>query len=455
MLGCLNDYDRARPLEGCAPVGVSDDQGLYLYLPLLADVAGLDSAEEALRWMYITLFAVLALVSPLIFYGLFKSLLAALVAPAAIVFHFDLFVDTDIYWISGWCYLLAVPLLLLVYERWGRYSPLLLAGVVAIGSFATSIRIHTGLPILLGALIVAVLRRRSLPSLLATAAVVCVAYFSFAALLMGVREYRDHAVGDPGLSERYPTRHPFWHNAYIGSAICRIATGSSGTTRSRSNWCARRIPRPATSPRGTSRSCATSGSASPARIPGSSGVTCSRSSVSDSTRPRPLRLVLLLLPFALFIGSARSRWRRWLLILAPALLLSLPPSLLTMPLSRVPARLGRRLGGSLALAHMLGDHDVAGGDPLAPPGKERPYGPVIPRTKRCALPPRGSRSGSWRWSRSSRTSSDRGRPTTSPWPISIASEPVRCARRHATMLSRSGRFQTRSRTTGLRPKGPH
>ena len=216
LLGCRNDYDRAHPLDGCAPVGVTDDQGLYLYLPLFAQAAGLDSAEEALKWFYIALFAVLALVSPLVFYGLFKSVLAALVAPAAIVFHFDLFVDTDIYWITGWCYLLAVPLLLLLYERWGRYSPLLLAGVVAIGSFATSIRIHAGLPILLGALIVAVLRRRSLPGLLATAAIVCVAYLSFAAVLMGAREYRDYAVGDPGLSERYPTRHPFWHNAYIG-----------------------------------------------------------------------------------------------------------------------------------------------------------------------------------------------------------------------------------------------
>ena len=182
LLACTDGYDESRPLAGCHPAGVTDDQGAYLYLPLLARLADLDSPEEALKWSYIGLFGILALVSPLIFYGLFGSLAAALFAPAAIVFHFDLFANTDIYWISAWCYLLAIPLLLLVYERWGKYSPLLIAGVVVIGSFASSVRIHTGLPILLGALMVAVLRRRSLAGLLATAAVVCLAYLTFVAV---------------------------------------------------------------------------------------------------------------------------------------------------------------------------------------------------------------------------------------------------------------------------------
>ena len=332
LLGCRNDYDGAHPLDGCAPVGVTDDQGLYLYLPLFAQAAGLDSAEEALKWFYIALFAVLALVSPLVFYGLFKSVLAALVAPAAIVFHFDLFVDTDIYWITGWCYLLAVPLLLLLYERWGRYSPLLLAGVVAIGSFATSIRIHAGLPILLGALIVAVLRRRSLPGLLATAAIVCVAYLSFAAVLMGAREYRDYAVGDPGLSERYPTRHPFWHNAYIGLGYLPNRYGIEWNDAISTEFVRQKDPEAGYLSARYEQILRDEWFRIAREDPGlvARNVLAKFGLGLDAARDR-FGLVLLLLPFALFIGSARSRWRRWLLILAPALLLSLLPSLLTVP----------------------------------------------------------------------------------------------------------------------------
>jgi hypothetical protein len=331
LLGCLNDYDKARPLEGCTPVGVTDDQGLYLYLPLLADAAGLDSPEEALKWFYILLFALLALVSPLVFSGLFGSLVAALFAPAAIVFHFDLFADTDIYWISGWCYLLAIPLLLLVYEKWGRYAPLLLAGVVAIGSFATSIRIHAGLPILLGALIVAILRRRSLVGLAATAAIVCLAYLSFAAVLTGVREYRDHAVGDPGLSERYPTRHPFWHNAYIGLGYLPNRYGIEWNDAISSEFVRQHDPSAGYLSKRYERILRDEYFRIAREDPGLvlRNVVAKLGLTLDAARDR-FGIVLLLTPLALFIGPTR-RWRRYLLIASPALLLSLPPPLLTMP----------------------------------------------------------------------------------------------------------------------------
>ena len=119
-------------------------------------------------------------------------------------------------------------------------------------------------------------------------------------------------------------------------------------------------------------------------------------------------LVLLLLPFALFIGSARSRWRRWLLILAPALLLSLPPSLLTMP--QLEYQLGwLGVWGVLwllllcwaitTLPEAIRARLRARSDPTA-----RPFFGQAVRS-----PAHGSRSDSWPWSRSSRTSSDRGR----------------------------------------------
>ena len=96
LFACGDDgYDAARPLDGCAPAGWGDDQGIYLYLPLLAQTAGLDTPEEALKWFYIILFALLALVTPLVFYGLFGSVAAAVVAGGAVVFHFDLLANTE------------------------------------------------------------------------------------------------------------------------------------------------------------------------------------------------------------------------------------------------------------------------------------------------------------------------------------------------------------------------
>jgi hypothetical protein len=332
LLGCENGYDESQPLDRCYPVGVTDDQGLYLYLPLLAQAADLESPQTALKWLYIVLFALLALVSPLIFYGLFGSVVAALFAPAAIVFHFDLFVDTDIYWISGWCFLLALPLLLLVYERWGRYSPYLLAGVVAIGSFATSIRIHSGLPILLGALVVAVLRRKTLAGLGATILLLCVAYLAFAGVLTGAREYRDHAVGDPGLSERYPTRHPFWHNAYIGLGYLPNRYGIEWNDSISTVFVERKDPDAGYLTERYEQILRDEWFRIARQDPGLvvRNVLAKLGLAFDAARDR-FGVVLLLAPLALFVGAQRRRWRRWLLIVAPGLVLSLPPSLLTMP----------------------------------------------------------------------------------------------------------------------------
>lgn len=332
LLGCKGRYNDARPLDACAPVGVTDDQGLYLYLPLLAQAAGLGSPQEALRWSFIALFALLALVSPLVFYGLFGSVVAALFAPAALVFHFDFLVDTDIYWISAWCLLLALPLLLLVYDRWGRWSPLQLAGVVAIGSFATSVRIHSGLPILLGALVVAVLRRRSLAGLAATTLLLCLAYLTFAGVLTGAREYRDRVVGDPGLSERFPTRHPFWHNAYIGLGYLPNPYGIEWNDNVSTEFVLRTDPDAGYLTERYEQILRDEWFRLAGADPGLvvRNVLAKAGVGLDAARDR-FGLVLVLAPLALFVGATRHRWRRWLLILAPALLLGLPPSLLTIP----------------------------------------------------------------------------------------------------------------------------
>lgn len=333
LLACVHDYDESRPLEDCYPAGTTDDQGIYLYLPLFAEATGIESPELALKWLYITLFALLAFLAPLIFYALFNSLVAGLFAGAAITFHFDVFANTDIYWVSVWCYLIAVPLLLLVYKRWSGYRSLAaLAGVVAIGSFATTVRIHAGLPILLGALIVAFLRRRGLLGLVAAGVVLALAYLSFGFVVDGVREYRDHVVGDPGLSEKYPTRHPFWHNAYIGLGYLPNPYGIEWNDSVAADFVKRQNPEAAYLSPEYERTLRDEYFRIARTDPGfiRDNLLTKTGLAFDAARDR-FGIVLILAPLALFFGRSRREWRRYLLIASPTLVISLPPPVLTMP----------------------------------------------------------------------------------------------------------------------------
>jgi hypothetical protein len=71
-----------------------------------------------------------------------------------------------------------VLLLWLILDRWHWMSPLALAGVAVVASFASSTRIHAGLPIFLGALVVLMLRCKAWFHLFAGAALLVVAYLS-------------------------------------------------------------------------------------------------------------------------------------------------------------------------------------------------------------------------------------------------------------------------------------
>lgn len=334
LYACLDDYDSENPLAGCYPAGTTDDQGIYLVLPLFAEAVGIDSPELAMKWLYITLFGLLAFVAPLIFHALFGSVLAGLFAGLAIVFRLDVFANTDVYWFSSWCYLLAVPLLLLVYKRWnGWLSVVALAGVVVIGSFATVVRIHAGLPILLGALIVAFLRRTTLLRLLPTALALFLAYLSFGFALDGVREYRDRTVGDPSLSDRYPTRHPFWHNVYIGLGYLPNPYGIEWDDSVAIKLVERRKPGAEYLSPEYERTLRDEFFHILGKDPAFvlDNLITKTGIAFDTARDR-FGSVLLLAPFALFFGRNRREWKRYLVIAAPMFLISLPPPVLTMPL---------------------------------------------------------------------------------------------------------------------------
>jgi hypothetical protein len=206
------------------PAGAGDDQGIYLYLPLLGHWTGEHDARTLMLWLFAGCFGLLILLTPLIVYAIFDSVPAAIVAPLLVLWRFDL-TNSDLYWIQAWAVLLGIPGLLLAYRWWRqdrlRAAAALLIGLMVAASFATSIRAHTGLPILIGGagivLLIGGVRRLSRRTWLVRAglvAVLVVAYFSVALGFAGVRAYRDsvvHSTGSPA-----GVGHPFWHPAYLG-----------------------------------------------------------------------------------------------------------------------------------------------------------------------------------------------------------------------------------------------
>jgi hypothetical protein len=222
LLGHGEDLDD--PDERYAPVGVTDDQGAHLYVPLLAKLLGIEGALDALPVLYLAMFAVPLILYPLIFYGLFRSVSAAVIAPiglavVAAAIGSGSFGHADIYWAPAWAVLALLPPVLLVDRRWPRGSFAILLGIAVAASLATSIRSNAGLAVMIAVAIVILSRRVwSWPRRGGAVAAVVVAYLSISVFgLSAVRDYRDDWVDSPRFSEQASlTSHPVWHNAYIG-----------------------------------------------------------------------------------------------------------------------------------------------------------------------------------------------------------------------------------------------
>jgi hypothetical protein len=227
LLGSDVPYHSGIGVNHLRPIGITDDQGIYVWLPLLGHWTGESDPAVLMKWLYVGCFTLLVLVYPLIFYELFGSIAVAVAAPLLVLWKFDYAKGMDIYWILLWSMLLGLPLVfaaLRLWERRRRVAIGLLVAATLVASFSTSIRIHSGLPILVAGLAVALgaggrwwrheTRRWVRP---AVAIVLVLSYLSIGTLtLAGVRAYRNHVIHQPNFGSAYPNEHPFWHNAYIG-----------------------------------------------------------------------------------------------------------------------------------------------------------------------------------------------------------------------------------------------
>ena len=203
--------------------GTTDDEGIYLYLPLLGHWTGQHDPERLMQWLFTVCFGFLILVLPAIVFAIFDSVAAAVVASPLVLIAFNL-TNSDLYWIQAWIALLGIPGLVLAHRSWQggrrRQAGWLLVGIATAASFATSIRAQAGLGVVIAGAGVALFSggrprtRSAWTKRLALILALAAAYASVGLAFDGVRAYRDH-VAAPAPSE-VGTSHPFWHPAYLG-----------------------------------------------------------------------------------------------------------------------------------------------------------------------------------------------------------------------------------------------
>jgi energy-coupling factor transporter transmembrane protein EcfT len=200
-----------------APVGTTDDQGVYLYGSLIGWATGQEDPAISVKWMYLLLYALTLAIWPWAFYRLFESWAVAVAAPIAGIVLFGSAGLFDVYTATTWAIVTLIPVLFVLQRRWPRHGLLIMLGVCVAASFASSIRAQAGLPVALVALFLVAVRPWSWQRRAGAALLVLLAYLSIVPLAFaGVRAYRDGWVDDPNFGKGEPTSHPLWHNAYIG-----------------------------------------------------------------------------------------------------------------------------------------------------------------------------------------------------------------------------------------------
>jgi hypothetical protein len=336
LLGCTNVYeDGAADMDQrCFATGTTDDQGIYLYLPLIGKLTNETEPPLLLKWVFAWLMALTVLVAPLLFVTLFRSMLIGLLAPLPLIYSFDFLQNTDIYWISAWAILVCLPLVLVIYDRdrWDRGSILVLLTAVALGGFASSIRSHAGLPILIAAALTVLLRdRRWRARALAVTALALTYLATSSFVLAAAREYRDHSTG-VNFTANTPTKHPFWHSMYLGLGYLPNPYGIKWNDAIASEAVSRENP---TAVYLSDEYERTLRGLYLDIVRDDPGFVASTYKAKLGELLRQVRteygLMLLLIPAMALFGGDRRRNQMLLLLISPALAITLLPPLLTRP----------------------------------------------------------------------------------------------------------------------------
>lgn len=315
------------------PIGYSDDQGIYVVVPVLSHWLGASDPVAVLRWLWITAWALTLAISAVLFGALFGSRWAALLAPPTLLVCILSFGFGDIYWVAAWVVVTFMPLLIMLLRSRPRLLWLALALISLVAGVVTAIRSDAGLPVALAAAAVAVMAGGRWPARLAIVAVIALLYVApNSIVLAAIRSHRDDRIG-VDLSAQAPTSHPLWHSLYIGlgytanrygihyedgyaaAAAQEVDPGVLYLSPAYANALHKQVD------------------ALVEHDPGFvAKAEAQKSVVEFSHTGRYLVLLALLLPAALTArGRARLRWRE-LALFAPALLIGALPAIVAIPL---------------------------------------------------------------------------------------------------------------------------
>jgi hypothetical protein len=345
------------------PVGVGDDEGIYVYLPLLSRLLGVADPVAMLRYAYVALFGVAAAGYPVMFYKLTRSLLAGLAAPVMLVVCVRFMGFNDIYWIPAWGMFVLLPMIFLLARDWSRYGFVGLLAIALAAGWLSSIRNSSGLGIVIAAAAILLLRRWRWWRLLPAIALLALVYFSTNVLVLSqIRAHRDQTIGDTALSRNQPTMHSLWHTAYIGLGYLPNNYGIYYND----SVAQARVQREAPGTVYLSNRYATVLRKAYFKLwrehPGEVLEQYAAKAIVTTAETSPyLLLVLLTMPAMLLLGPKRRIHRLWLSLTVPAVLVGFLPTMVAIPTQGYEEGLYGVLGvlGILGLCCMLEQLEIA------------------------------------------------------------------------------------------------
>lgn len=319
--------------HGFCPAAVSDDPGIYLYVPVLAHLLHMMSIRATL-WIFFTgLYALLIAVTPILWLRAFGSWIVAVLAPLFLLYGVNFVFYGDIYWISAWVLFLTMPIMFIVARNWTRSSWVWLTICCVVASFASSIRINAGLPVFISCVGLLIVSQKGWARKAALFLLLAFSYLSVQPIMMNsIRHYRDVAVNEPGLSQAYPGEHPFWHSIYVGLGYVPNHQGLSWNDSVALNAARQVAPNVV---QYSSQYEAVIENLTIRLVERDPGLLLrnlvAKVTVCFSDAIQWFWIPSILFLFGILIAPGRRLWRRYGLLLVPALAITLGPPLLTIP----------------------------------------------------------------------------------------------------------------------------
>jgi hypothetical protein len=312
-----------------------DDEGEYVYLPVLSRLFDVSDPRMMWRYLYIALTVLTAAVYPTIFYRLTRSLLAGLAAPFIFLACMISMGFLEMYWIPAWGALTLLPLLYLLARGWPRFGLAAVAGVVLVTSWMSSMRADCGLGIAIAAAMVLCLRRWRWWRLLPALAMVALVYISIGTFVLGaIRANRDHRIGSAAAKLVDSSgSHSLWHEVYDGLGYLPNSYGLRYSDEVSSKLAAREAPHASEF---SSRWEAVMRNAyvkfvihHPAEVVRQYGA---KAVVTLADITPYLLIVLLTLPAMLLSSPDRRDVRRWVLLTVPVAIVEFLPMMVAVPM---------------------------------------------------------------------------------------------------------------------------